>query len=191
MKRSLFAACLLALTAPLALAQTSNWMMDPAHSEVGFTVRHMGISNVHGRFGKLTGNIQFDETDATKSAVQVTIDVNALDTGDMQRDTDVKSSRFFDVARFPTAAFTSTSVMKSGNHLRVTGNLTLHGVTKPVELDVEGPTAPVPGMDHKPHSGYSATATISRTDFGIGPKVPAAIVGDEVKLTIDLEVVKQ
>jgi polyisoprenoid-binding protein YceI len=91
----------------------------------------------------------------------------------------------------PTASFTSTSVVKNGAKLTVTGNLTLHGVTKPVILDVEGPSAPVPGMDHKPHSGFTATTTIKRTDFGIGTKFPAAMVGDEVKLTIELEVVKQ
>lgn len=191
MKRLAFLFAAVTLAAPLAQAQASTWMMDPAHSEVGFTIRHMSVSNVHGRFGKLIGNVHFDESDATKSSVEVTIDVTALDTGDVQRDTHIKGPDFFDVAKFPTAAFTSTGVMKAGNHLRVTGNLTLHGVTKPVELDVEGPGAPVPGMDHKPHEGYSATATIQRTDFGIGAKFPAAVVGDEVKLTIDLEVVKQ
>ena len=96
------------------------------------------------------------------------------------------------MAKFPTATFASTSVAKNGSGLTVTGNLTLHGVTKPVVLDVEGPSTPVAGMmDHKPHSGFTATTTLSRTAFGIGSKFPAAIVGDEVKLTIELEVIKQ
>jgi polyisoprenoid-binding protein YceI len=173
------------------MAQTSTWAIDPAHSEVDFSVRHMSVSNVHGRFGGIQGNITLNETDATKSTVSVTIDVNTLDTGVTARDNDVKSPNFFDVAKFPTATFASTSVTKNGVHLKVNGNLTLHGVTRPVELDVDGPSAPVPGMDHKPHSGYSATITINRKDFGVGPNYGAAVISDEIKLSIDLEVVKQ
>jgi polyisoprenoid-binding protein YceI len=121
-----------------------------------------------------------------------TIGTATVDTGVPARDADLKSANFFDVANFPTATFTSTRVVKNGHGLTVNGNLTLHGVTRPVVLDVEGPSGPVSGlMDHKPHCGFSATTTISRTDFGIGGKYPAAIVGDEVKLTIDLDVVKQ
>jgi polyisoprenoid-binding protein YceI len=191
MKRLALVTGILALTAPLALAQTSTWAIDPAHSEVDFSVRHMTVSNVHGRFGGVQGNIALNETDATKSTVSVTIDMNTLDTGVTARDTDVKSSNFFDVAKFPTATFASTSVAKSGTHLKVVGNLTLHGITRPVELDVDGPSATVPGMDHKPHSGYSATTTINRKDFGVGPNYGAAMVSDEIKLIIELEVVKQ
>ena len=191
MKRLALVTGILALTAPLAMAQTSTWAIDPAHSEVGFSVRHMSVSNVHGRIGGVKGNIVFDDTDATKSTVSVTIDVSTLDTGETPRDSDVKGPSFFDVAKFPTAAFTSTSVAKAGNNLKVIGNLTLHGTTRPVELAVEGPSAPVPGMDHKPHSGYSASTTINRKDFGVGPNYPSAVVSDEIKLTIDLEVVKQ
>ena len=95
------------------------------------------------------------------------------------------------MAKFPTATFESTSVVKRGSGLTVTGNFTLHGVTKPVVLDVEGPSGPALGMDHKPHSGFTATTTISRTAFGIGAKFPDAMVGDAVKLTIEVEVVKQ
>ena len=186
-----FAAGILALAAPLAMAQTSTWAIDPNHSEVDFTVRHMSVSNIHGRIGGVQGNILFNDVDATKSTVSVTIDVNTLDTGVTARDTDLKSSNFFDVAKFPTATFTSTSVNKSGTHLKIDGNLTLHGVTRPVELDVDGPSAPMPGMDKKPHSGYTATATINRKDFGVGPNYPAAVVSDEIKLTIELEVAKQ
>jgi len=114
-----------------------------------------------------------------------------VDTGVDQRNTHLKSPDFFDVATFPTATFTSTSVTKNGNKLTIAGSLTLHGVTKPVVLEAEGPTGPVPGMDHKPHAGFSATTIIKRTDFGIGAKFPATMVGDEVKLDIELEVVKQ
>jgi polyisoprenoid-binding protein YceI len=191
MKSLALATGILALSAPLALAQTSTWVLDKNHSEVDFKVRHMGVSNVHGRFGIADGKILFDEADATKSSVNVTIDVASVDTGVAGRDKDLKSDHFFDVASFPTATFVSTNVAKNGNELTVIGNLTLHGVTKPVVLKVDGPTAPVPGMDHKPHSGYSATATVKRSDFGIAPKMPSAMVGDEIQLVIEVDAAKQ
>jgi len=103
----------------------------------------------------------------------------------------LKSPNFFDVAQFPTATFTSTSIAKSGDGLTISGNLTLHGVTKPVVLQADKPAGPANGMDKKPHYGFSATTTLKRTDFGIGAKVPPAIVGDDVSLTIDLDAAKQ
>lgn len=186
---------ILALAAPLALAQTSGqtstWTSDPMHSEVDFNIEHMSVSHVHGRIGNVAATIVLNETDITKSTVTATIDVSTIDTGVVARDTDLKSDGYFDVARFPTANFVSTSVVKNGNGLTVTGNFTLHGITKPVVLTVEGPTGPVPGRDKKPHSGFSATTTISRGDFGIGTKIPSIMLGNAVKLTIELEVVKQ
>ncbi|HMD77766.1 MAG TPA: YceI family protein [Terracidiphilus sp.] len=191
MRRLVFVTGILALAAPLALAQTSTWTSDPAHSEVDFSITHLSISNVHGRFGKVAATILYNEADVTKSTVTATIGADTVDTGVDQRNTHLKSPDFFDVATFPTATFTSTSVTKNGNKLTIAGSLTLHGVTKPVVLEAEGPTGPVPGMDHKPHAGFSATTIIKRTDFGIGAKFPATMVGDEVKLDIELEVVKQ
>jgi polyisoprenoid-binding protein YceI len=191
MKRLAFVTGILALAAPLALAQTSTWISDPAHSEVDFSITHLSISNVHGRFGKVAATIVYNEADVTKSTVTATIGVDTVDTGEDRRNTHLKSPDFFDVASFPSATFTSTGVAKSGGKLTITGNLTLHGVTKPVVLEAEGPTGPVPGMDHKPHAGFSATTTLSRSAFGIGTAFPAAMVGDEVKLDIELEVVKQ
>jgi polyisoprenoid-binding protein YceI len=182
---------LLLLSASLTQAQSSTWIPDKAHSGVDFSLLHMSLSRVRGHFGNIGGTIVLNESDITKSTVNVTIDVNTVDTGVAGRDGDLKGPNFFDVAQFPTATFVSTTVVKNGNGLTVSGNLTLHGVTKPVVLDVEGPTGPVPGMDKKPHSGFSATTTISRTAFGIATKFPAAVVGDEVKLTIDLDVAKQ
>jgi polyisoprenoid-binding protein YceI len=179
------------LSASLTLAQSSTWVPDKAHSGVDFSILHMSLSNVRGHFGNIGGTIVLNESDVTKSSVNITIDVTTVDTGVAARDGDLKGPNFFDVAQFPTATFVSTSVAKSGSGLTVAGTLTLHGVTKPVVLQVEGPTGPVPGMDKKPHSGFSATATISRTAFGIAAKFPAAVVGDEVKLTIDLDVAKQ
>lgn len=191
MKRLALLSGILALAAPLALAQTSTWVPDKAHSEVDFSILHMSLSKVHGRFGNIGGSIVYNESDITRSTVNVTIDVTTVDTGVGPRDADLKSSGMFDVAQFPTATFVSTSVAKSAGGLTVSGNLTLHGVTKPVVLQVEGPTGPVPGMDHKPHAGFSATTTISRTAFGLGTKYPTSILGDDVQLSIDLDVVKQ
>src|SRR6476620_10108668 len=172
----------------LAFAQSSTWVPDKAHSGVDFSILHMSLSNVRGHFGNIGGKIALNESDITKSTVNISVDVASVDTGVGPRDADLKSANFFDAAQYPTATFVSTSVAKNGNGLTVSGNLTLHGVTKPVVLQVEGPTGPVPGMDKKPHSGFSGTTTISRTAFGIATKYPAAVVGDEVKLTIDLDV---
>ena len=192
MKRLALITGILVLAAPLAMAQTSAWTTDPAHSEVVFSIRHGGVSNVHGRIGGVKGTLVFNDTDITKSTVTVTIDTSTVDTGEPTRDTHLKTDAFFDVAKFPTAAFTSSGVAKNGSRLTVNGNLTLHGVTLPVVLDVEGPSTPVEGaMDKKPHSGFTATTTLSRTAYGIGSSFPAVVVGDEVKMTIELEIIKQ
>ena len=191
MKRMLFLAGLVSLTAPLVIAQTSTWVPDKAHSEVDFTVLHMGISNVHGRLGNIGGTIVVNDSDITKSTINITIDVSSVDTGVSMRDNDLKSDHFFDVAQFPTATFVSTAVAKSGAGLTVNGNLTLHGVTKPVTLAVEGPTGPAQGMDKKPHEGFTASVTLSRTAFGVGANMPTGMVADQIKLTIDLDLAKQ
>lgn len=181
----------LAMLSPLAMAQTSTWVPDKAHSEVDFSILHMSLAKVHGRFGNIGGQIVINDSDPTKSTVNVTIDVNTVDTGVSMRDNDLKSANLFDVSQFPTATFVSTSVSKTATGFTVAGNLTLHGVTKPVTLAVEGPTGPINGLDHKPHSGFSALTTIKRSDFGIGTKYPTSVLGDDVALSIDLDVAKQ
>jgi polyisoprenoid-binding protein YceI len=191
MRRFALVTGILALAAPLALAQTSTWVSDPAHSEVDFSITHLAISNVHGRFGHVAATIVYNQADITKSTVTATIDVTGVDTGEEARNNHLKSPDFFDVATYPTATFTSTSVAKSGDGLTINGNLTLHGVTRPVVLTAEGPTGPVAGMDQKQHAGFTATTTIKRIDFGIGPKFGASMVGDTVKLNIELDVAKQ
>ena len=190
-KRLAFVAGVLALAAPLALAQNTTWVSDPNHSEVDFAISHMSVSKVHGRFGNVNATIQLNAADITKSSVQVTIGVDTIDTGVQARDNDLKGGGYFDVANFPTATFASTSVTRNGNDLSIAGNLTLHGVTKPVVLTVEGPTAQVTDQRNKVHCGFSATATISRTDFGIAPKAPTAMLGNDVKLTIEVDAIKQ
>lgn len=191
----MIAAGILALAAPLGLAQaaagTSTWVSDPAHSEVDFVVTHLSISKVHGRFGRVAATLQYDAADVSKSSVTATIDIATVDTSEEARNNHLKTPTFFDVVKFPTATFASTSVEKSGDGLTVNGNLTLHGITRPVVLKVDGPTGPVQGMDKKQHAGFSATTTIKRTDFGIGTSMPEAMISDEVKLTIELDVAKQ
>jgi polyisoprenoid-binding protein YceI len=191
MKRLAILTGILALAAPLALAQTSTWVSDPNHSEVDFSILHLTVSKVHGRFGNVKATINYNEADVTKSTVTATIGVDTVDTGVDARNTHLKSPDFFDIATMPTATFTSTSVVEKGTHLSVTGNLTLHGVTKPVVLDVDRPNGTMTDPKGKVHMGISATTTIDRTVFGIGPKFPAAAVGDDVTLDIELEVIKQ
>src|SRR5580692_4466666 len=128
MKRLAILTGILALAAPLALAQTSTWTSDPNHSEVDFSILHLSVSKVHGRFGAVNATIAYNEADVTKSTVTATIGVDTVDTGVDARNTHLKSPDFFDIATMPTATFTSTSVVEKGTHLSVTGNLTLHGV---------------------------------------------------------------
>lgn len=192
MKRLALTLGALATVLPITvLGQTSTWTPDKAHSEVDFSILHMSLTKVHGRLAVSGGQLTWNEPDITKSSVNMTIDVNSVDTGVGPRDSDLKSAELFDVSQFPTATFVSTSVAKSSNGLTVSGNLTLHGVTKPVTLQVEGPVGPIPGMGNKPHAGFSATTTISRAAFGIGTKYPTAVIGDDVQLGIELDVVKQ
>jgi polyisoprenoid-binding protein YceI len=182
----------LMLAPHMSLAQTSTWVPDKAHSGVNFSILHLSVARVRGHFGNITGTITMNDADITKSSVNVVIDVSTVDTGVEMRDKDLKSPNYFDVAQFPMATFTSTSVTKSPGGLTVNGDLTLHGVTKPVVLQVEGPSGPIPaGNEKKLHSGFEATTTISRTAFGIAPKALPAALGDEVKLTIDLDMIKQ
>lgn len=190
MQRFLSVLASFVVLSPLVFAQ-STWVPDKAHSEVDFSVLHMGLTRVHGKLGNIGGSIVLNESDITKSTVNVTIDVSTVDTGVAARDNDLKSAHFFDVSQFPVATFVSTSVSKSGGGLTVAGNLTLHGVTKPVTLNLDQPVGPVNGMGHKEHMGFSATTTLNRTDFGIAPNFPAAMVGDEVRLTIEVDAVKQ
>ena len=191
MKRLAVTLGVLAMALPTVAVAQSTWSPDKAHSEVDFSILHMSLSKVHGRFGISGGQIQWNEADITKSTVNVTIDVASVDTGVGPRDSDLKSSSMFDATQFPTATFVSTSVAKTGNGLTINGNLTLHGVTKPVVLQVEGPMGPIPGMGGKIHAGFSATTTITRTAFGLGTKYPPAVLGDDVQLSIEMDVVKQ
>ena len=188
MKRLALAA--LALVALPALAQTSTWNVDPSHTHAAFTVRHLVISNVRGEFGKTTGTLTLDEGDVTRSKVEATIDVASVNTRDEKRDGHLKSPDFFDVARYPTITFKSTKVEKAGaGALKVTGNLTMKGVTRQVVLDVAGPSAEVKDPYGNVRRGLSATTQLDRKDFGVSYG-PDAIVSDLVKVQIDAELIK-
>ena len=191
MKRRAVSLLAVALFTIAAWAQGSEWQIDPAHTTVGFSVRHLGISNVHGRFGKVSGSAMIDDTDITKSSVNTTIDVNSIDTGNQNRDSDLKSPNYFDAAQFPTITFKSKSVNKNGEgKLKVVGDLMIHGVTKEVTLDVEGPSAPAK-MGPNQHRGLAASTSINRKDFGVGAKAPAAMVGEEIKISLDVELTQK
>ena len=173
-----------------AAAQTETWQLDPAHSAAQFAVRHMGISTVRGTFTKLSGTVQYDPADPAKSSIDATIDAASVDSRVEMRDNDLRSARFFDVAKYPTITFKSKRVEPEGkSKLKVTGDLTIHGVTKEVVLDVDGPSEPFKDPRGNSHMGASATTTINRRDFGVGA-IPSAMVGDDVAVTIDMELVK-
>jgi polyisoprenoid-binding protein YceI len=164
--------------------------IDAARSQVEFTVRHLSVSNVHGHFGKMQGSITLDEHDISKSNVEVTIFVDSIDTDESSRDTVLKSADFFDTDRYPTATFKSTSVARVGDQLKVMGNLTLHGITKALELDVRSVSSSA-AAEKSLHTTYQGSTTLSRASFGIGAAFPSALVGDDIKVSIALDVVRQ
>ena len=189
--RFLMALALASASLASASAQTSTWTIDPAHSSINFEVRHMGVSNVHGAIGGVKGTVLYDEKDITKSSVQSTADTTTVATGVEARDKHLKSPDFFDVEKFPSLAFKSTSLSNAGGQLTLTGDLTLNGVTKSVTLDVDGPAPPQTGKDGKTRSGFSASGKLKRSDFNFGSKFGSAMVGDDVKFSIDVEIDKQ
>ena len=192
MKTRLIALAASALLATgIAAAQTSTWTIDPAHSQTNFEIRHMAVSNVRGSISKVTGKVEWDETNPSKSSVVADIDATTLNTTVDARDQHLKSDAFFNVAQYPTIHFQSTRVTGAVGHLKVEGNLTLAGVTKPVVLDVDGPVPPQKNQKGNLISGFEATTVIKRADFNFGPKFAPPALGDEVKITIDIEMDKQ
>ncbi|MGA2964656.1 MAG: YceI family protein [Terriglobales bacterium] len=194
-KRIGFVSALALLASLSALAQTSSWTIDPAHSTAQFTVRHMGISNVTGNFTKLAGSVVLNEKDVTQSQVSATIDVNSVDTRVEMRDKDLKSPNFFDVEKFPTIEFKSKRIIGSGGKVQVIGDLTIHGTTREVTLDGEGPTPELTDPWGNARRGFSATTNINRKDFNLVYnnllKTGEAVIGDNVKIQIDVELVKK
>jgi polyisoprenoid-binding protein YceI len=186
---------LIATFSASARAQTSNWTIDPNHSTAQFTVRHLGISNVTGSFTKVTGTAALNEKEITQSQVQVSIDVNSIDTRVEARDKDLRSPNFFDAAKYPTIEFNSKRIVKNGDKLQLIGDLTIHGTTREVTLDVDGPTPEINDPWGNARRGFSATTTVNRRDFNLTYnnllKTGEAVVGDVVKIQIDVEMVKK
>jgi polyisoprenoid-binding protein YceI len=190
----------LGLTSALSLAlsaaaQTSTWAIDPNHSTAQFTVRHLGISNVSGNFTKVSGTVALNDKDITQSLVNATIDVNSVDTRVADRDKDLRSPNFFDAEKYPTIEFKSKRIVNNGGKLQLVGDLTLHGTTREVTLDVDGPTPEISDPGGNLRRGFSATTIINRKDFGViwnnTLKTGEAVVGDNVKIQVDVELVKK
>jgi polyisoprenoid-binding protein YceI len=177
----------LLLTGVSAFAQSTTWTIDKNHSQVNFAIKHMGVSTVRGSISGITGTIVWDDKDPSKSSVEATMDTTTVNTNNAARDTDLKSDKFFNVAKYPTMTFKSTSVKRVDGKLQVVGDLTLTGVTKSVTLVVDGPTAPQKGMGGKMVIGLSAAGVVKRSDFNFAPKMPTMVLGDEVQFTIDVE----
>ena len=173
---------------------TKHWDIDVSHSAIHFWVRHMVISKVHGRFARWSGAIELDEQDLGRSSVAVRIDAASIDTQVADRDAHLRSADFLDAARFPELAFTSRKVERDGNDLRVTGDLTLHGVTREVVLQAEyAGTGKDPWGNER--AGFSAKATLDRRDFGLvwnaALETGGLLVGEKVEIAIELEAVKR
>lgn len=189
MKKLTIVASLLALSAT-TFAQT--WNVDKAHSRLSYSVTHMGISESEGAFRTFDAKITSSKEDLSDATIEVSADVNSLSTDNEMRDKHLKSADFFDAEKFGTLSFKSTSFKKvSGKNYKLTGDLTLHGVTKSVTLDAVFNGTVTNPMNKKISAGFKFTGTIKRTDFGIGASMPAAMLGDDVKILGNAEFVKE
>lgn len=189
------AALTLALVPGLAFGAATTWKIDPSHSSTNFSVSHLVVSEVTGHFGKTEGTVTLDDKDPSKAKVEATIDATTIDTREPKRDGHLKSADFFDVAQYPTITFKSTKVAKAGkDKFKVTGNLTLHGVTKPVVLDVTAPSQAIKDPYGNTKRGAKATTVVKRRDFGLKwdnrLQDGNAVVGDEVTVTLNLALVQ-
>ena len=171
------------------------WSIDPAHSHVEFSVKHLMIATVRGRFGIVRGTVYSDDADPAKGRAEIEIDAESIDTRENQRDTHLRSADFFDVQQFPHITFRSTRVTDvKGDHFKLVGDLTIRGVTREVALDVTSE-----GRNRDPwggeRAGFSATTRIKRSDFGLtwnqALETGGVVVGDEIKISLDVELVKQ
>lgn len=191
--RLVLAGAALVVAALPATAQT--WKIDSAHSSASFTVKHMMVSNVHGRFGKVEGTVVYDGKNVTAAQVSTIIDATTITTDNEKRDAHLKSPDFFDAAGFPTITFKSKRVEAvSPGKFKLIGDLTMRGKTREVVLDAEGPTDPVNAQGSQ-RVGVTATTTLNRHDYGVSWSRTmdggGYVVGDDVKVTIELELIKQ
>lgn len=189
MARLLFAFVTAFALAAAAVGQTGTWQVDPNHSAAQFSVRHLGVSTVRGAFTKVSGTASYDPSDPTKDTLNATIEASSVDTRVEMRDNDLRSAHFLDVAKYPTLTFHSKKTAAGGpGKLLITGDLTIHGVTKEVVLDVDGPSAPITDPWGNQRIGASASTKINRQDFGVSGA--PGVVGDEISITIDVELIQ-
>lgn len=187
MKPFLLAGLFALATLPAFAAET--YKIDPTHTQVEFTYSHFGFSNITGRFDKVESEFAFDAADPAQSSVKVTIPVESISTGVAKLDEHLRSADFFDAAQYPTATFTSTAVTVAGEgKLAVAGDLTIHGITKPVVMDVTINKIAEHPMSKKPAAGFDASFQVKRSEFGVGGYAPA--VSDEVRIDITVEAQK-
>lgn len=194
--RMLLTAGLAGALAMPSFAAAATWQIDPQHASAQFAVKHLMISTVRGEFHGVSGTVVWDDKDVTKSSVDVTIDTTTVDTREPKRNEHLKSDAFFDVAKYPKMTFKSKKVEQAGaGKLKITGDLTIRGVTKEVALDVDGPAATIKDPWGNTRSAVTATTKINRQDFGVKWNSPmeggGVVVSDEVNITIDLEMVQQ
>jgi len=189
MSRLLFTFITALALAATAAAQAGTWQIDPNHTAAQFSVRHLGVSTVRGAFTKVTGSAKYDPADPSKDSLEVTIDAKSVDTRVEMRDNDLRSDHFLDVQKYPTITFHSKQTKAAGTgKLQIVGDLTIHGVTKEVVLDVDGPSAPIKDPWGNQRIGTSATTKIVRQDYGVS-YLPG-VVGDEITITIDAELIQ-
>ncbi len=175
--------------AACAAAQSGDWKIDPMHSSAQFSVRHLGVSTVRGAFTKVSGSAKYDPANPSKTMLDATIEATSVDTRVEMRDNDLRSPNFLDVQKFPTITFRAKETKAAGSgKLQITGDLTIHGVTKQVVLDVDGPSAPMKDPWGNQRIGASASTKISRKDFGVNGA--PGVVGDEITITIDAELIQ-
>ena len=178
------------------MAQAITYTIDPAHATAGFKVRHMMVANVRGEFSGVTGTVVFDPSNPANSSTDITIDAKTIHTREEQRDAHLKSADFLDVEKYPTIRFVSKKVVRTGEgESKVTGDLTIHGVTKEVTLDVEGPSPEAKDPWGNTRSGVNATTKINRKDFGLvwnqALETGGVLVGEDVHIQIEAELMRK
>jgi polyisoprenoid-binding protein YceI len=189
MSRFVFTLITALAMAATAAAQAGTWQIDPNHSAAQFSVRHLGVSTVRGAFTKVSGSAKHDPADPSKDSLEATIDTKSVDTRVEMRDNDLRSPHFLEVEKYPTITFHSKTAKVTGpGKLQITGDLTLHGVTKEVVLDVDGPSAAIKDPWGNQRIGASATTKITRQDFGVSGA--PGVVGDEISITLDVELIQ-
>jgi polyisoprenoid-binding protein YceI len=196
MKRSIVTLIAMFTLSIPVFGDAATWQIDPDHSSFQFKVRHLMVSNVKGDFTKVKGAVTMDDKDVSNLIVELTIDAASIDTGHAKRDEHLRAADFFDVAKYPTITFVSKRVVKAGpDRLKVIGDLLMHGVTKEITVDVEGPTQEVKDPGGNFRRGATGTAKINRKDFGLtwnrALETGGVIVGEDVDISVEIELIKK